>query len=104
VFGFRPLLRGTAGASSQDELGMDDELELPDFSPAAMGGGSMPMEGFGADFGFGEESESELELEDSGTFNRRVKEGPERRLARMVEINEERAAKILRSWASSEAA
>jgi flagellar M-ring protein FliF len=33
-----------------------------------------------------------------------VKEGPERRLARMVEINEERAAKILRRWASGEAA
>jgi len=106
MFGFRPLLRGSAGAASNPaEFGMDDELELPDFSPSAMGGGnSMPMEGFGADFGFGEESESELELEDSGAFNRRVKEGPERRLARMVEINEERAAKILRSWASSEAA
>ena len=84
---------------------MLDDLELPDFSPAAMGGGnSTAMEGFGADFGFGEESESNLELDDSGSFNRRVKEGPERRLARMVEINEERAAKILRSWASSEAA
>jgi len=105
MFGFRPLLRGSAAASSQEALGLDDELELPDFSPAAMGGGNaMPMEGFGADFGFGEESESDLELEDSGAFNRRVKEGPERRLARMVEINEERAAKILRSWASSEAA
>ena len=106
MFGFRPLLRGSAGASEQAELDMPDELELPDFSPAAMGGGnSMPMEGFGADFGFGEEdAESDLELEDSGSFNRRVKEGPERRLARMVEINEERAAKILRSWASSEAA
>jgi len=107
MFGFRPLLRSTVGASGQDELGLDDELELPDFSPAAMGGAgnSMAMEGFGADFGFGEEDgESDLELEDSGAFNRRVKEGPERRLARMVEINEERAAKILRSWASSEAA
>ena len=105
MFGFRPLLRGTVGSAKQDELGLGDELELPDFSPAAMGvGNSMPMEGFGADFGFGEESEAELELEDAGTFNRRVKEGPERRLARMVEINEERAAKILRSWASSEAA
>jgi len=105
MFGFRPLLRGAVGASGQAEAGMEDELELPDFSPGAMGGGSsMPMEGFGADFGFGEESESDLEIEDSGAFNRRVKEGPERRLARMVEINEERAAKILRSWASSEAA
>ena len=106
MFGFRPLLRSTGAAAGQDELGLDDDLELPDFSPAAMGAGgnSMAMEGFGADFGFGEESESDLELEDSGAFNRRVKEGPERRLARMVEINEERAAKILRSWASSEAA
>jgi len=105
MFGFRPLLRSNAGASSEAELGMDDELELPDFSPGAMGAGaSMPMDGFGADFGFGEETESDLELEDSGSFNRRVKEGPERRLARMVEINEERAAKILRSWASNEAA
>lgn len=107
MFGFRPLLRTSAGASGQSELGLDDELELPDFSPAAMGagGGSMAMEGFGADFGFGEdEGESDMEIEDTGSFNRRVKEGPERRLARMVEINEERAAKILRSWASSEAA
>jgi flagellar M-ring protein FliF len=66
--------------------------------------GAMPMEGFGADFGFGEDDGSELEMEESGSFNRRVKEGPERRLARMVEINEERAAKILRQWASGEAA
>ena len=106
LFGFRPLLRSTAIAGPDAvEDAMDDGLELPDFSPAALGGnGAMPMEGFGADFGFGEESDTDLELEESGTFNRRVKEGPERRLARMVEINEERAAKILRSWASSEAA
>ncbi|OCW56208.1 flagellar basal-body MS-ring/collar protein FliF [Hoeflea olei] len=105
LFGFRPLLRGQKAIGSAAEDGLDDGLELPDFSPAALGGGgAMPMEGFGADFGFGDEADSELSLEESGTFNRRVKEGPERRLARMVEINEERAAKILRSWASSEAA
>ncbi|KGF68510.1 flagellar M-ring protein FliF [Hoeflea sp. BAL378] len=108
LFGFRPLMRNNrmiAGGGADAEDGLEDGLELPDFSPAALGGANtMPMEGFGADFGFGEETDSELELEQSGTFNRRVKEGPERRLARMVEINEERAAKILRSWASSEAA
>ena len=108
LFGFRPLLRSTkviAGGAREIENGMEDGLELPDFSPAALGGSNaMPMEGFGADFGFGEEGDSDLDIEESGTFNRRVKEGPERRLARMVEINEERAAKILRSWASSEAA
>lgn len=104
MFGFRPLL-GTAKSANQVEDLSDDGLELPDFSPAAMGGGgSMPMDGFGADFGFGEEGDGDLELEESGAFNRRVKEGPERRLARMVEINEERAAKILRRWASGEAA
>ncbi|AKI02173.1 flagellar basal-body M-ring protein/flagellar hook-basal body protein FliF [Hoeflea sp. IMCC20628] len=106
MFGFRPLLRsaGVGGAARNDNA-MEDGLELPDFSAEALGDiASMPMEGFGADFGFGEEGESELEMEESGSFNRRVKEGPERRLARMVEINEERAAKILRSWASSEAA
>lgn len=106
LFGFRPLL-GAGKPTKEAEEGIEDGLELPDFSPAALGGaGAMPMEGFGADFGFGEEGggESDLELEESGTFNRRVKEGPERRLARMVEINEERAAKILRRWASGEAA
>ncbi|WP_417425918.1 flagellar basal-body MS-ring/collar protein FliF [Hoeflea sp.] len=104
LFGFKPLLSGARAGKPADEIG-DDGLELPDFSPSALGaGGGMPMEGFGADFGFDVEADSELELEESGTFNRRVKEGPERRLARMVEINEERAAKILRSWASGEAA
>jgi flagellar M-ring protein FliF len=33
-----------------------------------------------------------------------MKEGPEKRLARMVELNEERAAKILRKWAIEKAA
>lgn len=108
MFGFRPLLRpaGSAGTNALAEENDEIGLELPDFSPSAMGSGSaMPMEGFGADFGFGDDAgEDELELEESGTFNRRVKEGPERRLARMVEINEERAAKILRKWATQDAA
>lgn len=111
VFGFRPLLasagigrgrRAEDGAPGADDIG----LELPDFSPASLGGpGAMPSEGFGADFGFTADDAGDLlEFEEAGTFNRRVKEGPERRLARMVEINEERAAKILRKWAAEEAA
>ena len=40
----------------------------------------------------------------SPDISSRVKEGPEKRLARMVEINEERAAKILRKWAIEDAA
>ncbi|MCY1537206.1 hypothetical protein D9M68_726940 [compost metagenome] len=61
------------------------------------------MEGFGSDFGFDSTDDLLNMGEDSG-FNRRVKEGPERRLARMVEISEERAAKILRKWALDKAA
>ena len=62
------------------------------------------MDGFGSDFGFDSADEVlGLESGDAG-FNRRVKEGPERRLARMVEISEERAAKILRKWAADKAA
>ncbi|MNL61634.1 hypothetical protein D3C87_1855830 [compost metagenome] len=63
------------------------------------------MEGFGADFGF-DSTDDLLTMDDdaNGGFNRRVKEGPERRLSRMVEISEERAAKILRKWAIDKAA
>ena len=65
-------------------------------------GGAL-MEGFGSDFGF-DSTDDLLSFGDDSNFNRRVKEGPERRLARMVEISEERAAKILRKWAVDSAA
>ena len=109
--GMRPLVRsiggggagaGILGDSSSESAG----LELPDFAPAAAGGGAggALMDGFGSDFGF-DSTEDLLSLgDDDGNFNRRVKEGPERKLSRMVEINEERAAKILRKWAVDHAA
>ncbi|MBP1861845.1 flagellar basal-body MS-ring/collar protein FliF [Rhizobium herbae] len=104
--GMRPLARsmglggGGAALAENEAVG----LELPDFSPAATGaaGGAL-MEGFGSDFGF-DSTDDLLSLGDEGGFNRRVKEGPERRLARMVEISEERAAKILRKWVAEKAA
>lgn len=108
LFGFRPLLASLRRGGEAPATAMADDigLELPDFSPQSLGGGgAVPMDGFGADFGFDpNENSDSLEMEETGDFNRRVKEGPERRLARMVEINEERAAKILRKWASQEAA
>lgn len=103
--GMRPLARqlglgGNAGQLESEAAG----LELPDFSPATAGAGGALMDGFGSDFGF-DSSDDLLSMgEDAGSFNRRVKEGPERRLARMVEISEERAAKILRKWAIEKAA
>ncbi|AGS20511.1 flagellar M-ring protein FliF [Rhizobium etli] len=106
--GLRPLVRSVSGNGSSSVLGDATPeaagLELPDFAPAAGAAGGALMDGFGSDFGF-DSTEDLLSLgDDDGNFNRRVKEGPERKLARMVEINEERAAKILRKWAIDDAA
>jgi len=113
--GFRPLIRAIGGpefAAAQlggpagvMPLGESAGLELPDFSPPSVGGpGSTLMEGFGSDFGFDSTEDLLTMGEDGGGLAKRVKEGPERRLARMVDLSEERAAKILRKWASNEKA
>jgi flagellar M-ring protein FliF len=105
--GLRPMIRSVTGNAAVigDTSPESAGLELPDFAPAAgAGAGGALMDGFGSDFGF-DSTEDLLSLgDDDGNFNRRVKEGPERKLARMVEINEERAAKILRKWAVDNAA
>lgn len=117
-FGFRPLARALTEATEDEEDALGD---LPDFSPTA-GAAPGAMPGFGSDFDF-DPSEAAAEAGDGmalgssdasspfGDFaspppdiSSRVKEGPEKRLARMVEINEERAAKILRKWALEDAA
>ncbi len=103
-FGLRPLVRSVSGstAAGTSEIAGDAAgLELPDFSP--VGGNPALMDGFGSDFGF-DSADELLGGGDEVGFNRRVKEGPEKRLARMVEISEERAAKILRKWAIDKAA
>ncbi len=107
--GVRPIVRSMSGgsASSPAEIGQEAAgLELPDFSPgmggASAGGGL--MDGFGADFGFDSTDDLLSSDDGGGDFTRRVREGPERRLSRMVEISEERAAKILRKWAIEKAA
>ncbi|AYC99637.1 flagellar basal-body MS-ring/collar protein FliF [Neorhizobium sp. NCHU2750] len=100
--GLRPIIRTVTGTGKSSEtLAEGAGLELPDFSPA--GGAPALMDGFGSDFGFDGSSDL-LGEEEADGFNRRVKEGPEKRLARMVEISEERAAKILRKWAFEKAA
>jgi flagellar M-ring protein FliF len=104
--GVRPMVRSmTGGAAIGGDTSIESAgLELPDFAPAGDGAGGALMDGFGSDFGF-DSTEDLLSLgDDDGSFNRRVKEGPERKLSRMVEINEERAAKILRNWAVENAA
>ena len=125
-FGFRPILSGGASASAAGAGGGDaiaglddiDGLELPDFSPGTgamdgMPGGPASMEGFGADFGFDADAEfgggdgggsDGVVIEEGMSFTGRVKGGPEKRLSSMVEISEERAAKVLRKWAVGDAA
>jgi flagellar M-ring protein FliF len=113
--GFRPLIKAIGGpelAAAQVggpagvvPIGETAGLELPDFSPPTVGGpGSALMEGFGADFGFDSTEDLLTMGDDDGGMAKRVKEGPERRLTRMVDLSEERAAKILRKWASNEKA
>ncbi|ATN33011.1 flagellar M-ring protein FliF [Rhizobium sp. ACO-34A] len=105
--GIRPMVRTANGGAAAIAGGSEQAagLELPDFSPALGGTGGALMDGFGSDFGF-DSTDDLLTMEEdpNGGFNRRVKEGPERRLSRMVEISEERAAKILRKWAVDKAA
>lgn len=108
-FGFRPVVRSVSGGAGATALESEAAgLELPDFSPTVgVGAGAGPgalMDGFGSDFGFDSTDDLLSAGDDEGVFNRRLKEGPERRLSRMVEISEERAAKILRKWAENQAA
>jgi flagellar M-ring protein FliF len=122
-FGFRPILNvnggrtavAAQGGEALESLDDVDGLELPDFSPGGMDpmAGGMPgggaMDGFGADFGFDAESEfgtgdDSAVIEEGMSFTGRVKGGPEKRLSSMVEISEERAAKVLRKWAIGDAA
>ncbi len=99
-FGLRPAVRSvTGGGAAANALESDAAgLELPDFSPAGgIGGpGATLMDSTDDLLNAGDDGD--------GNFNRRVKEGPERRLGRMVEISEERAAKILRKWSAEQEA
>ncbi|MBL0370662.1 flagellar M-ring protein FliF [Rhizobium sp. KVB221] len=111
--GFRPLIKAiggpelaaaSVGAPGSLPMGESAGLELPDFSPPVVGPGSTLMDGFGSDFGFDSTDDLLSAGDEDSSFSKRVKEGPERRLARMVDLSEERAAKILRKWASAERA
>lgn len=103
--GVRPIVRAVSATppSTAGVAGEETALELPDFTPSVGNTAGGLMDGFGSDFGF-DSAEEVLGLESGPSFSRKVKEGPEKRLSRMVEISEERAAKILRKWAGAKAA
>ncbi|MBO6901288.1 MAG: flagellar M-ring protein FliF [Rhizobiaceae bacterium] len=96
-FGIRPMTAAIAGNSgpSFDEV----QRSLPNNTkdqPAALADGS---NGGGMPDG-GQVSSSEDTPDD---IRRKIKPAPQERLARMVDLSEERTAQILRKWAAQEA-
>jgi flagellar M-ring protein FliF len=111
-FGLKPMVASIT-KSSTPELPMPSfedmqaSLPLPDPVMAAITGGN-PM-GFGNDglpdaamgMGMGMGMGADSSLDD---IRSKIKPAPQDRLARMVELNEERSAQILRKWTAAEAA
>ncbi len=94
-FGLRPMAAALApqaapalaGPSFED---MQRSLPTPDAAALAEGAGPAALPGAGL-----------TPLDD---LRRKLRPAPQERLARMVDLNEERTAQILRKWASQEAA
>nr|MBO6538107.1 flagellar M-ring protein FliF [Rhizobiaceae bacterium] len=101
-FGIRPMTAAIAGNNgpSFDEVqrslpnnaaGAQQQAALPDGTSGAAQGGGMP----GSDVSYSEDAPEEM--------RRKIKPAPQERLARMVDLSEERTAQILRKWAAQEA-
>jgi flagellar M-ring protein FliF len=101
-FGIRPMTAAIAGNNgpSFDEVqrslpnnaaGAQQQAALPDGTGGSAPGGGMP----GSDVSYSEDAPEEM--------RRKIKPAPQERLARMVDLSEERTAQILRKWAAQEA-
>jgi flagellar M-ring protein FliF len=105
-FGLRPLSTALLKpAMAGDGPSFEDmQRSLPGAElPPALPGVSNPLPGVsnplpGVPFG------SPLNMPSIDDFESRIKPAPQERLERMVDINEERTAMILRKWANKEAA
>jgi flagellar M-ring protein FliF len=108
-FGLKPMVASITRSSSPDMLPMPSfedmqaSLPLPDPVMAAIAAGNRMAFGNdgqpGAPMGMGIGSDSSLD-----DLRQKIKPAPQERLARMVELNEERSAQILRKWTAAEAA
>jgi flagellar M-ring protein FliF len=108
-FGLKPMVASITRSSSPDMLPMPSfedmqaSLPLPDPVMAAIAAGNRMAFGNdgqpGAPMGMGMGSDSSLD-----DLRQKIKPAPQERLARMVELNEERSAQILRKWTAAEAA
>ncbi|MDN2566592.1 flagellar basal-body MS-ring/collar protein FliF [Aquibium sp. A9E412] len=94
-FGLRPLTQALAGRPEDEEAAAPRSLPNP--NPGAAQGQLPPAEE-GAAGGPGLD-----EADEAGDLRLKVRPGPQERLARMVDLNEERTASILRKWAHAEA-
>jgi flagellar M-ring protein FliF len=107
-YGLRPLgtiLLKESGISSGGSEAQTAQFALPDLKQPTLGtvgpggplpGVTMPLPGV--------EAFPSMSLSPTDDFESRVKPAPQERLERMVELDEERTAMILRKWAHKEAA
>ena len=99
-FGLRPvtasLRKETAELEGPSFDAVQRSLPQPDQAPQ--------LGAAGMDMALGAPGSSPLSFEPQDEMRRRIKPAPQERLARMVDLNEERTAMILRKWAGQEEA
>jgi len=97
-FGLRPVTAALSGANA-GELAAEAPRALPPADPQAAGAGAAAL----ADGSAGGHATGSLQMAPVEDFLQRIKPPPQERLARMVDLNEERTAQILRKWVAQEA-
>jgi flagellar M-ring protein FliF len=93
-FGLRPMTAAIAGEREQ-QAGDEPTRALP--QPSDQQATAALPDGTGG-------APGALQMAPQDEFRQRIKPPPQERLARMVDLNEERTAQILRKWAAQEAA
>jgi len=107
-FGLKPMVAAITRSSETPALPMPSfeevagTLPMPDTAMAALPGAG-PV-GIGADVMPGVPGMARGSSNSIDNLRQKIKPAPQERLARMVDLNEERSAQILRKWAAVEAA
>ncbi len=96
LFGLKPM---TAALTRKPETPSFDEVQRSLAAPEGSVAAEIGAPGIAALPGIGMNASNPLE-----DLRQRLKPAPQERLARMVDLNEERTAQILRKWARQEAA
>lgn len=96
-FGVRPMMAAVTGSGERESDGATRALPQLAGQP---GVAALPDGTAGA----GAQQDGSLQMAPVEEFRQRIKPPPQERLARMVDLNEERTAQILRKWAVPETA